>query len=59
MTPPQLSADAPVLDVVKPSVVYFLKSFWHNIDVAIADSLQEWQQLDKHASHSVWKVMAS
>ena len=44
MTPPQLSTDAPVLDVFKPSVVYFLKPFWHNLDVATADSLQRRQQ---------------
>ena len=41
MTPPQLSADAPVLDVFKPSVVYLLKPFRHNFDVAIGDGLQK------------------
>lgn len=41
MTPPQLSADAPVLNVLKPSVVYLLKPFWHNLDVTAADGLQE------------------
>ena len=45
MTPPQLSTDAPVLDVFKPPVVYFLKPFRHDLDVAIANSLQERRQL--------------
>lgn len=39
MTPPQLSANAPVLDVLKPSVVYLLKPFRHNLDLAAADGL--------------------
>ena len=45
MTPPQLSTDAPVLDVLEPSVVYFHKPLRHNLDVATADGLQGWQQL--------------
>lgn len=40
VAPPQLPADAPVPDVLKPPVVDFLKPFRHNLDVTFPHSLQ-------------------
>lgn len=43
MAPPELPADAPVPDVLKPSVVDFLKPLGHNLDVAIPHSLHTFE----------------
>ena len=43
VAPPQLPADAPVLDVLKPPVVDLLKPLWNNLDVAILNSLHDLQ----------------
>lgn len=40
VAPPQLPADAPVPDVLKPPVVDFLEPLRHNLDVTIPHSLQ-------------------
>src|SRR5690242_2984161 len=42
MTPPQLPADAPVLDVVQPLRVSGRPVFRHKFDVAVAHGIQRW-----------------
>lgn len=39
VAPPQLAADAPVLDVFKPHVVDLFKPLWHDLDVPVLHSL--------------------
>ena len=40
VTPPQLPADTPVLNVVKPPVINLLKPLWHNLETSVFHCLQ-------------------
>src|SRR5215217_1514436 len=50
MTPPQLTADAPILDILQPVVIGLLESFGDDLDAAVLYSFEcgFGQRLDGH-----------
>ena len=42
MSPPKLARDAPWLDIIQPVVINFLATFWHDLHITIAHSIQSW-----------------